>query len=339
MNILITGVAGFIGYHLAKSCIKDGHNIIGIDNINDYYDQKLKFARLKKLGINSSFSSEFNKEVISNKYNNSLKFYRTSIEDKETLEYIFKSNKVDVVCNLAAQAGVRYSLINPGQYIQSNVVGFVNICEMCKQFGIKKFIYASSSSVYGDATTIPFSEDNFLNKPISLYAATKLSNELIAYTYSHLYKFETIGLRFFTVYGPWGRPDMALFLFTKAILENETINVFNNGELYRDFTYIDDIIEGLKKTVYNQLTKKNKSRVYNIGRGKKIKLLNFISLLEDELSIKANKNFQPKQPGDVYQTYACCKKLNDDYGYLPNTDIKKGVKKFINWYKKFYEII
>ncbi len=337
MNILITGIAGFIGYHLAKSCHDDGHNIIGVDNINSYYDQNLKFARLEELGINSSYSRKPNKEVVSDKYR--IKFYRSSIEDREALDYIFKKNKIDLVCNLAAQAGVRYSLKNPQQYIQSNIAGFVNLCEICKESKINKLVYASSSSVYGDSLKIPYSEDDFLNQPISIYAATKLSNELIAYTYSHLYDIETIGLRFFTVYGPWGRPDMALFLFTKAILENKTINVYNKGELYRDFTYIDDIIQGVKKTFYKKLSDKNISRVYNIGRGKKIKLSKFINSIEEELNIVAKKNFQPRQPGDVFQTYASCERLYNDYGYTPTTDIKTGIKKFINWYKKFYEII
>ena len=247
MNILITGIAGFIGFHLAKSCVDDGHSVIGIDNINDYYDQDLKLKRLDQLGIDSVHAKTFNVEICSEIHNNKIKFFRCNLEDKKTLNYIFETNKIDVVCNLAAQAGVRYSLINPDQYIQSNIVGFVNLLEMCKKFRIKKIVYASSSSVYGDSVSIPFNEKQNLNQPISLYAATKLSNELIAYSYSHLFNIETIGLRFFTVYGPWGRPDMALFLFTNAILKNKAIDVYNNGELYRDFTYIDDIISGVKK--------------------------------------------------------------------------------------------
>ena len=339
MNILITGMAGFIGFHLAKACAEDGHKVVGIDNINDYYDQKLKFKRLEQLGIAPDLAKTFNKEINSHKYDTKIKFYRLNLEDKKKLNNVFETNEIDVVCNLAAQAGVRYSLINPDQYIQSNIVGFINMLELCKKYTIKKIVYASSSSVYGDSINIPFKEIESLSEPISLYAATKLSNELMAYTYSHLFNIETIGLRFFTVYGPWGRPDMALFLFTKAILENKEIDIYNNGELYRDFTYIDDIIMGVKKIICTSLKKTENSRLYNIGRGEKINLMDFIGNIEGELNKIAKKNYLPRQPGDVFQTFASCKKLFDDYGYKPTTNIKDGINKFIDWYKVYYEVV
>ena len=339
MKVLITGIAGFIGYHLAEHLIAQGHDLVGIDNINDYYSTELKFSRLSNLGIDINNSHDFGIETISSTYHHKLIFIKLNLEDKGGLEIIFKKYNFDVVCNLAAQAGVRYSISHPIKYVKSNILGFSNLIELCKQFKIKRLVYASSSSVYGESKNIPFNEQQNVSKPISVYAASKISNENIAHTYSHLYEMETIGLRFFTVYGPWGRPDMALFLFTKAIIEKKPIEVYNSGNLFRDFTYIDDIIEGLKNTIVNDTNSTDLHRIYNIGRGKSMKLLDFIKAIENELGIKSEMRFLPKQPGDVFQTYSDCTKLKIDYNYTPKTDLDFGVKMFIKWYKSYYEII
>ena len=335
-KILVTGGAGFIGFHLSEKLAEEGHYIVTIDNINNYYEQNLKFDRLECLGIDRKDSSVFNKSVISDKYDERLIFVRLNLEDKDSLNRLFNQHKFDVVCNLAAQAGVRYSLTNPEAYVDSNINGFLNILECCRHNNVPRLVYASSSSVYGMSKKIPFNEDLKLDEPVSLYAASKKSNELMAYTYSHLFKIETIGLRFFTVYGPWGRPDMALFLFTNAMLNNQPISVFNNGLLSRDFTYIDDIVEGVSNTILKNSVNKNLSKIYNIGNSKPVKLLDFILEIENALSIKAEKNMLPMQLGDVYETYADTSRLKNDYDYEPSTDIKIGISEFINWFRKYY---
>ena len=335
-RILLTGSAGFIGYHLAKRLVQEGHSVIGIDSVNDYYDVNLKFSRLENLGINKN-NIDYNGLYKSEKYENFI-FCKIKLEDLENLKNLFDIHNFDIVCNLAAQAGVRYSLQNPHAYIDSNIVGFVNLLECCKSYNIKKFVYASSSSVYGNKQDIPFSEDSNVDFPISLYAASKKSNELIAHCYSSLFGIETIGLRFFTVYGPWGRPDMALFLFTDAILKGNSINVFNNGNLSRDFTYVDDICKGVFNILTKETKNKKKYKVYNIGNSKPVELMDFINEIENCLGIKAIKNFMPMQKGDVYTTFADTSKLELDYGYKPNTGIKEGVKLFIEWYKMYYKV-
>ncbi len=334
-KIIITGSAGFIGFSLCKRLLDLGENIIGLDNHNDYYDPKIKQERVKKL----------------KKYSN-YQHYVVDISDKYKLEKIFKFHKPQKVVNLAAQAGVRYSLENPQAYINSNIVGFVNILEACRNYGIKHLVYASTSSVYGSNTNMPFSEHNNTNHPISLYAASKKSNELIAHAYSHLFKLPTTGLRFFTVYGPWGRPDMALFKFTKAILAEKSIDVFNNGKHTRDFTYIDDITEGIVKILKNVATP-NKNwnskkpdpatsnapwRIYNIGNNKPVKLMDYIHALEKSLNKKAKIKFLPLQPGDVQDTYANIKNIKKNLKYKPITSVSVGVNNFVQWYKSYYKL-
>ncbi len=339
MRILVTGCAGFIGYHLTQKLIENGHNVMGIDNLNDYYDVRLKLDRLKELGIDSDNALHQNKTVASDSFK-SFKFVRMSIEDRENLPQLFNHNHFDVVCNLAAQAGVRYSLENPEAYVDSNIVGFLNVLECCKNHNIEHLVYASSSSVYGMNKKIPFTTTDSVDHPISLYAASKKSNELMAHTYSHLYGIRTTGLRFFTVYGPWGRPDMAMFLFTDAILKHKPIKVFNHGKLERDFTYIDDIVQGITQIVENRHTaaynSDNLYHLYNIGNSKSVKLLDFIEAIEDEIGLKASKEMMPMQPGDVEKTWADVSGLERDYNYRPNTPIKSGIRKFITWYKTYY---
>ncbi|WP_298480658.1 NAD-dependent epimerase [uncultured Maribacter sp.] len=337
MKILITGAAGFIGYHLSLNLIKEGHEVLGIDNINDYYDVNLKYARLAELGIFKEEASIFNLTTTSSLYEK-FKFIRANIEDRKELPKIFKKEKFDYVCNLAAQAGVRYSIEEPESYIDSNIVGFLNILECCRNNNIKHLVYASSSSVYGTNTKIPFSTNDKVDTPVSLYAATKKSNELMAYTYSHLYNFPTTGLRFFTVYGPWGRPDMAMFLFTKAILNNQPIQVFNNGNMERDFTYISDITNGITQILKKEPIRADLYKIYNIGNNNSVRLVDFISIIEKNLGIKAKKNMLPMQPGDIEKTWANVENLIKDYNYTPNITIKKGVSSFISWYKKYYKI-
>lgn len=334
MKILVTGAAGFIGYHVSKKLIEAGNQVVGIDNINNYYDVNLKYARLKELGIPKDLASVFNKAVESENYN--FKFIRINLEDKVELPKIFNLEKFDVVCNLAAQAGVRYSIENPMAYVDSNIVGFVNLLECCRTTQIKHLVYASSSSVYGLNKKIPFETQDNVDLPISLYAASKKSNELMAHTYSHLFNFPTTGLRFFTVYGPWGRPDMAMFLFTKAIVNNKPIKVFNHGNMERDFTYIDDIVKGVVKIIEKPITNRL-YKIYNIGNNKSVKLLDFINEIEINLNTVAKKKMLPMQPGDVKRTWANVDELIKDYNYKPNTTIKNGVKSFIDWYKSFYK--
>jgi len=335
--ILVTGAAGFIGYHLCEYLIKMGHTVIGLDNINDYYDINLKYARLAQLGIEKDAAAVFAKMSESKVHVSQMQFIRMNLEDRTLLPELFNTFKFDIVCNLAAQAGVRYSIENPEAYIDSNINGFLNILECCRHHKVNRFVYASSSSVYGNSDKTPFEETANVDRPVSLYAATKKSNELMAHTYSHLYKIETIGLRFFTVYGPWGRPDMAMFLFTDAIINNKPIKVFNNGNLSRDFTYIDDIVKG----VFNTLVKNSKDsslyKLYNIGNGKPVQLLDFIESLEKILDVTAIKNMLPMQAGDVNQTFANISNLKRDYNYKPRIDVHKGIQEFVWWYRSFHK--
>jgi UDP-glucuronate 4-epimerase len=336
MKVLVTGAAGFIGYHLCERLISLGHTVVGLDNINDYYDVNLKLSRLKNLGIAKS-DIEYNKNVISEIHRNQLQFIKMNLEDQDNLPLLFEIEGFDIVCNLAAQAGVRYSIEKPMKYVESNIVGFVNLLECVRNAKVKKLVYASSSSVYGMNDKIPFSTEDNVDHPISMYAATKKSNELMAHTYSHLFDIETIGLRFFTVYGPWGRPDMAMFLFTDAILNDKPIKVFNNGNLSRDFTYIDDIIEGVVATLLTETARKEIYSLYNIGNSKPVKLLDFIEAIENETKKTAIKDNYPMQLGDVQNTWADVDDLKKDYNYDCKTNIKVGVKFFINWYKSFYQ--
>jgi len=350
MKLLLTGTAGFIGFHLAKRMLERGVEVVGLDCINDYYDVNLKYARLEQTGIDRN-KIEYGKFVQSTKYPN-YRFIKLKLEDREAILKLFEQEQFDKVCNLAAQAGVRYSLQNPFTYIDSNINGFLNILEGCRHNGVKHLAYASSSSVYGLNEEMPFSVHHNVDHPISLYAASKKSNELMAHTYSYLYGIPTTGLRFFTVYGPWGRPDMALFLFTKAILEGKPIDVYNNGNMQRDFTYIDDIVEGIVRVIDSSpsgnpnWTGKHPDpgtsvapyRVYNIGNSKPVKLLDFIDAIEDALGKKAIKNFLPLQPGDVPATWADVNDLEIDLGYHPNTDIRIGVKRFVEWYKEYFKL-
>ncbi len=334
-KILITGAVGFVGFHLSTKLSESNWDVVGIDNLNDYYSVELKTDRLKEL----------------EKYNN-FSFLKIDLGDKETLFKLFEKEKFSYVINLAAQAGVRYSIQNPYTYVDSNIKGFLNILEACRNFSVEHLIYASSSSVYGSNVKQPFSESDNVDHPVSLYAATKKSNELMAHTYSDLYKIPTTGLRFFTVYGPWGRPDMAYYSFTKDILEGKQINVFNNGNLKRDFTYIDDIIDAIEKLIIkvpeiNESWDRIKSdpatsfapyRVFNIGNNQPVKLMDFISVLETKLGKEANKKFLEMQPGDVLSTYADITKLSKLIGYKPTTSIEYGLEKFVQWYKNYNRI-
>ena len=335
-QILVTGAAGFIGYHLCEALIKQGHRVIGLDNINDYYDVNLKYARLSELGITKEAASVFAEITQSTTHGPKMQFIRLNLEDREAVPKLFKTFNFDMVCNLAAQGGVRYSIENPEAYIDSNVTGFLNILECCRHHRVKRLVYASSSSVYGNSDLIPFEETANVDAPISLYAATKKSNELMAHTYSHLYNIETIGLRFFTVYGPWGRPDMAMFLFTDAIINSKPINVFNNGNLSRDFTYIDDITDGVVNTLIRDSKDTSLYKLYNIGNGRPVQLQDFIESLEKSLDISAIKNLLPMQAGDVYQTFADTTSLEQDYNYKPQIEVDRGIKEFVSWYKEFY---
>jgi UDP-glucuronate 4-epimerase len=335
MKTLVTGAAGFIGAALSKKLLARGDTVVGIDSLNDYYDVNLKYARLAELKSEEHFT-----------------FIKADIAEDTRVNQIFKEHQFDVVVNLAAQAGVRYSIENPQAYIKSNLVGFANILEACRQHKIANLVFASSSSVYGANKEYPFNEDHQVNHPVSLYAATKKSNELMAHSYASLYGMSVTGLRFFTVYGPWGRPDMAPFLFTKAILEGRSIDVFNNGEMFRDFTYIDDIVQGTIDIIDNaaQPDENWKAeqplssssycayRIYNIGNDKPIKLLDFISAIETVTGRIADKNFKPMQPGDVMGTAASIEKLRTVNGFNPTTGIEQGMLNFVDWYKKYYNV-
>jgi UDP-glucuronate 4-epimerase len=334
MKILVTGSAGFIGFHLAGRLLEDGHEVIGFDNINAYYSQQLKFKRLNEAGIFQE-NIEYGKLVQSSRYEK-YRFVKSNLEDRESLFSLFKTEKPDTVCHLAAQAGVRYSLENPEAYIQSNIAGFLSILECCRHYPVRHLVYASSSSVYGNKAEVPYSENDKTDSPVSLYAATKKSNELMAYAYSHLYNIPATGLRFFTVYGPYGRPDMAPMLFADAITKGKPIKVFNNGNLIRDFTYIDDIIEGIVRTVSKVPDKNPPHVVYNIGCSQPVQLMDFIHTLEEAIGKKANLEMYPMQPGDVYRTYADTTVLEKEVGYRPKISLLKGVNRFIGWYKKAY---
>lgn len=349
-KILVTGTAGFIGFHLVKKLIENGYGVVGIDNINDYYDVSLKYGRLEKSGI-SRGKIEYSRPIRSKIFEN-YRFIKLDLKDKEGMFKLFKSEKFDGVCHLAAQAGVRYSLENPYSYIDSNIYGFLNILEACRQFKVMNLSFASSSSVYGLNKKQPFSEHDGVDHPISLYAATKKSNELMAHTYSHLFGLKTTGLRFFTVYGPWGRPDMALFKFVKNILENKPIDVYNYGDMQRDFTYIDDIVEGVFRTIENPAdvnsgfnfenpdpaTSSANYRIYNIGNNSPVSLMEFIETIEEILNKKAIKNMMPMQMGDVASTYADVSDLINELGYRPKIPVKLGVSNFISWFREFYHI-
>ncbi|BDD06889.1 NAD-dependent epimerase [Aureibacter tunicatorum] len=339
MKILITGAAGFIGFHLARKLLSIGENVIGIDNINDYYEQSLKYDRLKECGIDRIAIESNNNLIQSDKFPN-FSFVKIDITDRESIEKLFEKEKFDVVVNLAAQAGVRYSLENPHAYVDSNLVGFINLLECCRHNQIKHFVYASSSSIYGMNDKIPFAEEDRVDHPVSLYAATKKSNELMAHSYSHLYSLPTTGLRFFTVYGPWGRPDMAPMLFANAISQGKPIKVFNHGDMERDFTYIDDIVNGINEVIKNPPSKDDDRpfyRLFNIGNSKPIHLMEFIETIEKSLNIKAKLDMLPMQPGDVKRTWADTSNLEKLVMYKPNTSLEEGVEKFIKWYKKYYK--
>ncbi|WP_319481974.1 NAD-dependent epimerase [uncultured Draconibacterium sp.] len=358
MKILVTGTAGFIGFHLANKLLEQGMEVVGIDNINNYYSTGLKYARLAEAGI-SGEAENWHKKIVSTK-NPAYSFVRMNLEDREQIDQLFETEKFDMVCNLAAQAGVRYSIENPRAYIDSNIVGFINILEACRHNNIQHLVYASSSSVYGNSAKMPLSVDDAVDNPVSLYAATKKSNELMAHTYSHLFGIPTTGLRFFTVYGPWGRPDMAYFSFTKNILSGQPIKIFNHGDLYRDFTYIDDIIEGIIK-ILNAPPQKASSiqnpassiqhpvssnqnpvssipyKVHNIGNSSPVKLMDFIETIEKALGQEAVKEYHDMQPGDVYKTFADVSALEKDFGYSPDTPLEKGIGEFVKWYKSYFK--
>ncbi len=350
MKVLVTGSAGFIGSYVVKQLLKKGDEVIGLDNINDYYNVDLKYGRLLDSGLKKE-DIDWYKFVQSNKYAN-YRFIRMNLEDKQSMQMLFANENFDQVCHLAAQAGVRYSIENPYAYVSSNVDGFLNILECCRHNKIKHLVYASSSSVYGLNGKVPFSEKDSIAHPVSLYAATKKSNELMAHVYSNLYNIPTTGLRFFTVYGPWGRPDMSPFIFTEAILNDRPIKVFNNGNMLRDFTYIDDIVEGVVK-VLNTIPIPNPEwdaenpdpdsslcayRIYNIGNSQPVKLMDFINAIENAIGKEATKVFLPMQPGDVYQTNADTSNLQKDTGFKPNKSVIEGVKETIKWYRSFYNI-
>ena len=332
MKILVTGVAGFIGMHVALRLLNDGHEVVGLDNLNDYYDVDLKHARLKEIGNSERFS-----------------FFKLDLTNRNGINELFKENRPEVVINLAAQAGVRYSLNNPHSYIDSNIVGFTNLLEACRNYGVSNLIYASSSSVYGSNKNIPFHEGQNVDHPLALYGATKKANELLAHSYSHLFGLPTTGLRFFTVYGPWGRPDMALFKFTDAILNGRPIDLYNNGNMVRDFTYIDDVVEGVSRLIDKPTTANEQFetmlpdggssdapwRVFNVGNGQPTPLLDYVSALEKVLGIKAKKNFMELQPGDVLITSSDTSRLENFIGYKPETTIEVGIKKFVDWYISF----
>lgn len=344
-KILITGAAGFIGFHLVEAMLKQGNEIVGIDNINDYYSPELKFARLKEAGISREAENWYT-EVKSSK-NSNYRFLRMNLEDKEVLMQLCQKEQFDTVINLAAQAGVRYSLENPDAYVQSNVVGFLNILEACRYYNVKHLLYASSSSVYGLSGKMPFSVKDSTDHPVSLYSATKKTNELMAHAYSLLYNIPTTGLRFFTVYGPWGRPDMAYFLFADAIRQGNPIKVFNHGKLQRDFTYIDDVIEGIVNVAKEPAKPSEKGiedasgsvapyRLYNIGNNKTVELLDFIETIGKVMGTTPEMIMMDMQPGDVLATWANVDELMENFNYKPHTPIDEGLKKFVAWYKSYY---
>lgn len=324
-TVLVTGGAGFIGYHLTKALLKDGYKVVGVDNMNDYYDPKLKEDRIRDIGDHGE----------------SYTFVKGDIADKEEVVSLFKKFHPEIVVNLAAQAGVRYSIDHPDSYIRSNIIGFYNILEACRHYPVEHLLFASSSSVYGNQKKAPFSTTDFVDHPISLYAATKKSDELMAYTYAHLYGIPSTGLRFFTVYGPFGRPDMAYFKFTNKMVKGETIQVYNNGDMLRDFTFVDDIVGGIMRMLEHPPVKNEEGdpyKIYNIGNNHPVKLMDFINILERAIGIEAKKEFLPMQPGDVYQTYADISELEKDFHFKPVTSLEEGLGKFASWYREYYRI-
>lgn len=350
MKILVTGAAGFIGHHLAIKLLQNQHVVVGLDSLNNYYDVNIKYDRLKEFGIDKE-SISYN-TLIQSSSNNNFSFTQLKLEDKSNLEKLFADQAFDAVVNLAAQAGVRYSITNPQAYLDSNIIGFANILECCRHSKIGHLVYASSSSIYGLNESVPFSTSQNVDHPMSFYAASKKSNELMAHVYSHLFNIPTTGLRFFTVYGPWGRPDMALFLFTKSILSGQPIQVFNNGNMVRDFTYVDDIVEGVVRVIDHPAqanenwdalnpspaSSKAPYRIYNIGNNSPVRLLDFINAIEEELQIEAIKEYLPIQPGDLLETSADVSELIADLNYKPQTSVKEGIRKFIDWYKNYYKV-
>lgn len=350
MKILVTGTAGFIGFHLAQRLLARGDEVVGLDSINDYYDPQVKYGRLQAAGIDREAIRDG--ELITSSTQPGYRFVKGLLEDKALIDQLFASEKFDAVCHLAAQAGVRYSLQNPQAYIDANIVGFLNILEACRHHDVSNLSFASSSSVYGLNESLPFATSHNVDHPISLYAASKKSNELMAHTYAHLFGIRATGLRFFTVYGPWGRPDMALFLFTDAALNNRPIKVFNNGDMKRDFTYIDDIIEGVVRIIDNPAqpnaawqgaqpdpgSSSAPYRVYNIGNNSPVRLLDFIDAIERALGQPIEKEWLPMQPGDVPVTFADVQDLVEDMDYRPNTDVQEGVNRFVAWYREFFKI-
>jgi len=348
MRILVTGTAGFIGFHVANRLLARGDTVVGLDSINDYYDVSVKYGRLAQAGV-AKENIKPNQLIQSSRHEN-YQFIQLDLAQSDEINTLFKEQSFDAICHLAAQAGVRYSLTNPHAYMHSNIIGFLNILEACRHNGVKNLAYASSSSVYGLNESLPFSTGDNVDHPISLYAASKKSNELMAHTYSHLFGIRTTGLRFFTVYGPWGRPDMALFLFVKAALEGKPIDVFNHGKMERDFTYIDDIVEGIVRVIDNPATPvipRNPNdpstssapyKVYNIGNNAPVKLMDFIEAIERKLGRKIEKNLLPLQAGDVPATYANVNDLVEDLGYKPSTSIQEGIDKFVDWYMDFFKV-
>jgi len=350
MRILVTGSAGFIGFHLTNRLLADGHTVTGVDSLNHYYDVYLKIDRLQHQGIERSEIAY--KTPVTSHFNPNYTFWQVNLEDKETMLRVFGKGNFDVVINLAAQAGVRYSLTHPEAYVNSNIAGFVSILECCRHHHIKHLVFASSSSVYGLNKHQPSSTADNTDHPVSIYAASKKSNELMAHSYSHLFSLPVTGLRFFTVYGPWGRPDMAFFIFTKAIVEGKPIKLFNEGKMLRDFTYVDDIVEGIVR-VMNRIPQKNASwsdehgdissssapyKIYNIGNNTSVKLIDLVEAIEHEVGKKAIKQLKPMQAGDVVETFADVNDLMRDIGYQPSTDIKDGIRQFVKWYKEYYKV-
>ena len=347
-KILVTGVAGFIGFHLAKKLVAEGYKVVGIDNLNDYYDVNLKLARLKELNIDTSNLID-NTEI-----EGAITFIKLDLKDLEPLKNLFKKHKFEYAVNLAAQAGVRYSLINPFSYVDNNITGFLNLLESCRAYPVKHLIFASSSSVYGLSEEVPFYEDNSTDHPLAIYAASKKANEMMAHSYAHLYGIPSTGLRFFTVYGPWGRPDMALFIFTKAIVEDKEFQIFNNGDMSRDFTYVDDIVESIKRLIPLAPKRNNPKfdskhptpsksiapyQLFNIGNNSPVALMSFVEEIEKALGKKGKRVFKPMQDGDVKSTYANVESLFDYIDFKPKTKLKDGIRAFIDFYLKFYDCL
>ncbi len=335
-KVLVTGALGFIGYHITRRLLENGFEVVGIDNINSYYDVKQKYDKLPLLGIEQS-SLLPNKLVESEKFGY-FKFGKLDITDRDNIEKLFNDEQFDIVVNLAAQAGVQYSIKNPHNYIENNITGFINIIDAAKICGVKHFIYASSSSVYGNSDILPYDEKDTEVEPISLYAASKRANEMIAHSYSHLYHLKTTGLRLFTVYGPWGRPDMAPFIFTKNIIEGENIILFNEGKHARDFTYIDDVVSGILCVINNKPRNEYVYNIYNLARSRPVSLIDFVRIIEKKLNKKAKIDYKPLRKGDVLRTHASISKIADDFGYSPKVDIEKGIGLFIDWYIDFFKI-